>query len=80
MANKESLLLWEALEEAFPKKNKLTVNLREEVERAEKELIAIAYRENIYNQTKTAKALNISRPLLIHKLKKYKLLDIEDSV
>jgi len=74
----EQVILWDALEEAFPKNKKFTANLKEEIEQAEQNMIEIAYRDNNYNQSRTAKALNISRPLLIHKLKKYSLL--KDSI
>jgi len=74
----EQVVLWNALEEAFPSNKKFTANLKREIEEAERNMIEMAFKENNYNQSRTAKALSISRPLLIHKLKKYSLL--KDSV
>ena len=71
----EQDLLWDTLDECFPTNIKLSIDMKKELEHTEKEYVETAYKENNFNQSKAAKALGLGRTLLIHKLKKYDLLE-----
>ena len=76
----EQDMLWTMMDEIWPQHQQDTTprTLGEELAEVERKAIVLALEHHCNNQSQAARSLGMGRTLLIHKMKKYDLMQVQN--